>query len=314
MHIVLIPQVANNVISNQLQWRTRMSHKILITGASSGFGKLTTLTLLKQKHEVVASMRDVNGRNRSNADELAAAGAKIVEIDVTDDASVRHGVEAAIAAAGGLDVLINNAGIGVMGLQENFTAEDMQRLFDINVFGVQRMNRAVLPLFRRQHGGLLLHISSLLGRITIPFYGPYNASKWALEALVENYRSELSGFGVESIIVEPGGYPTSFIDRLMRPSDTTRDADYGEMAQAPQAALENFEQVLASNAQQNPQDVADAIAALVATPAGQRPFRTVVDKLGMGEPIEAYNQQLAGITSGIYNAFGMADMLELKQA
>jgi len=298
---------------NDLEDET-MAKKILITGAGSGFGKLTTSALLACGHTVVASMRDIDGRNKPVAEELSASGAHVVEIDVTDDDSVITGVQQATDLAGGMDVLVNNAGIGVMGLQEAFTAADWQRLFDINVFGVQRMNRAILPTFRKQGSGLLLHVSSLLGRMTIPFYGPYNASKWALEAMAENYRTELSSFGVDVCLVEPGGFPTSFIDRLMKPGDVSRQAEYGEMANAPAAALANFEQTLAANPQQNPQLVADAIVELVEMPAGQRPFRTVVDKLGMGDPIEGYNDHLAEVTTGIYTAFGMADMLQLKEA
>ncbi|MEM9687796.1 MAG: SDR family NAD(P)-dependent oxidoreductase [Bacteroidota bacterium] len=212
----------------------------------------------------------------------------------------------------GLDVVINNAGVGVLGIQEQFTIEDFKRLFDINVFGVQRVNRAVLPHFRDQGSGLLIHISSLLGRIAFPFYGPYNASKWALEALAENYRVELSGFGVDSCIVEPGGYPTGFMSNLMKPSDISQNESYGEMVNAPQQMFENFEGALASNPAQNPQNVADAIADLISTPAGQRPVRTVVDNMGMGTHIEPYNNQLAQIHEGLYNAFGMEEMLKLK--
>ncbi|MEM6717180.1 MAG: SDR family oxidoreductase [Cyanobacteria bacterium P01_C01_bin.147] len=274
-----------------------MSNKILITGASGGFGKLMTLTLLEKGHTVVAAMRGPEGKNKAIADELTTAGAQIVEIDVTSDDSVKQGVEAARA----LDVVINNAGVGVIGLQESFAPEDLQKLFDINVFGVQRVNRAVLPAMRERGAGLLIHISSLLGRMALPFYGPYNASKWALEALAENYRVELSGFGVDSCIVEPGGYPTSFMEALMKPSDSARNDTYGDFAEAPQSLFENFEQALANNPAQNPQDVADAVANLIETPAGQRRFRTVVDKMGMGDHIEGYNEQLEQITSGIYN-------------
>lgn len=290
-----------------------MSKKVLVTGASSGFGELIAKSLLNKGHSVVASMRDIDARNKEAADAFRAAGAHVVSIDVTDENTVGTGVEEAIDLAGGLDVLVNNAGIGVTGLQEAYTAADMQRLFDINVFGVQRMNRAVLPLFRKQRSGLLLHVSSLLGRITIPFYGPYNASKWALEALAENYRTELSAFGVESCLVEPGGFPTTFMDRLMRPSDTERLTGYGEMAGAPEQALTGFEAALKDNPQQDPQLVADAVTKLIDTPAGERPFRTVVDKIGMGDPIEAYNDHLSQVTTGVYSAFGMADMLELKK-
>lgn len=285
-----------------------MSKRILITGASGGFGKLITLTLLEKGYTVIATMRGPEGKNSAIASELATAGAHIVEIDVTSDDSVKQGVE----AAGMLDVVINNAGVGVIGLQESFVPEDWQKLFDINVFGVQRVNRAVLPAMRQRGSGLLIHVSSLLGRMALPFYGPYNASKWALEALAENYRVELSGFGVDSCIVEPGGYPTSFMDALMQPSDSTRNDAYGDLAAAPKSMFENFEQALANNPAQDPQNVADAIANLIETPAGQRSFRTVVDKMGMGDPIAGYNEQLEQITSRIYNAFGMGDMLNLK--
>ena len=160
-----------------------MTNKILITGASSGFGKLTTLALLEKSHSVVASMRGPNNKNKLVADELTAAGAKIVEIDVTDETSVNTGVAKAGELTGDLDVVINNAGVGVMGIQETFTIEDWKKVFDVNLFGVQRVNRAILPHFREHGSGLIVHISSVLGRTVVPFFGPYNASKWALEAL-----------------------------------------------------------------------------------------------------------------------------------
>ncbi|MEO1749230.1 MAG: SDR family oxidoreductase, partial [Pseudomonadota bacterium] len=185
---------------------------ILITAAGSGFGKLMVADLLGAGHKVVGSLRDIHGRNAQAASELKALGADLIEIDVTDDASVENGIADATAKLGHIDVLINNAGIGAHGLQENFSADDFQRLFDINVFGVQRMVRGVLPAMRSRGSGLILNISSLLGRVALPFYGPYNASKWALEAMSENYRAELSAFGVDVAIVEPGGFPTKFID------------------------------------------------------------------------------------------------------
>jgi NAD(P)-dependent dehydrogenase (short-subunit alcohol dehydrogenase family) len=290
-----------------------MQQNILITGAGGGFGKLTTLGLLEAGHNVVATLRDIEGRNRDVAAELRAAGAHPVEMDVTDDASVEAGVRAAVKALGGrIDVAINNAGYGVMGLHEAFTPADWQRVFDLNVFGPVRVNRAVAPMMRAQGKGLLVHVSSLLGRFVLPFYGPYNASKWALEALAENYRVELSPFGVESVIVEPGGFPTSFVQNLIQPSDRSRDADYGDMAQMPRIALEGFEKSLAANPAQDPRKVAAAIVDLIANPHGQRPVRTPVDFTGMGDRIRAYNDQLEGIMQGTYGAFGMGDMLKVK--
>ncbi|WP_109829464.1 SDR family oxidoreductase [Reichenbachiella versicolor] len=285
--------------------------KVLITGANGGFGILTVKTLLKEGHSVVATVRNMESKNKSVAEELTAAGAKVVNLDVIDDESVQKGVAEGIELIGGLDIVINNAGIGSLGIQEQYTADDFQRIFDVNVFGVQRVTRAVLPHLRKQGSGLLIHISSLLGRIVFPFYGPYNASKWALEAMVENYRVELSGFGIDSCLVEPGGYPTGFFQGLMKPSDTSENESYGDMVNAPQQAFESFEGAMANNPEQNPQNVADAIVNLINTPVGSRPMRTTVDKMGMGDAIDSYNNQYAQMTEGIYTAFGMEGMLKV---
>ncbi|MEM8878097.1 MAG: SDR family oxidoreductase [Pseudomonadota bacterium] len=287
---------------------------ILITGASSGFGNLIIGDLVKAGHRVVGTVRDPEGRNAEAAASLKTLGAEIVDIDVTDDASVDRGVKAAKAALGKIDVLINNAGVGVHGLQENFSAADFQRVFDVNVFGVQRMIRAVLPDMRTRGSGLILNVSSLLGRIVLPFMGPYNATKWALEAISENYRVELSQFGVDVAIIEPGGFPTEFHGNVMLPSSPDRDESYGEMASAPKAASENFAQFLAANPQQTPQLVSDAVLAVVSAAPGSRPFRTEVDKVGMGDLVRPMNEQLSQNTEALFTNFGMADLLKLNVA
>ncbi len=289
-----------------------MAQKVLLTGASGGFGQLITNTLINAGHEVVASMRGVNGKNKEVAEKLESIGAKVVEIDVTSDESVKDGIVKAIELLGEIDVVINNAGLGVVGMQEHFTTADLQKLFDINVIGVQRVNREVLPHLRAKGSGLIIYISSLLGRIPLPFYGPYNATKWALEALAENYRIELNGFGVDNVIVEPGGYPTSFMNNLMKPSDQTRETSYGEFMHAPQQMFEGFEQALSANPAQNPQKVADEVLQVIETPAGQRAFRNVVDSMGMGEHVKGYNDHLDQVTKGIFGAFHIDGMLELK--
>ncbi|NAS13965.1 SDR family oxidoreductase [Poritiphilus flavus] len=289
-----------------------MSKKIFITGASGGFGALTTKSLLAQGHQVVGTMRSTSGKNAEVASELKAAGAVLVEMDITEENEVNRAVEEAIESLGGLDVLINNAGVGVLGMQEHFTPEDMQYIFDVNIFGTQRVMRAALPYLRGQGHGLVLFTSSLLGRITLPFYGIYNASKWALEAIAENYRTELSQFGIECCIVEPGGYPTTFMDNLKKPSDSSRVEAYGEFMNAPGLMFENFEKALESNPEQRPQKVADAIVELVDIPSGEKPMRTVVDHMGMGTHVVAYNTQLDQMTHGIYSAFGIEGMLKVK--
>lgn len=287
---------------------------ILITGSNGGFGRLIVDALLANGHQVAAALRDAAGRNAAAADALRAAGAHVVEIDVTSDSAVASGVDAATAALGHIDVLINNAGVGTHGLIENFSADDYKRLFDVNVFGVQRMIRAVAPAMRSRGNGLVINISSLLGRIAIPFYGPYQASKWALEAMSENGRAELSSFGVEVAVIEPGGFPTTFVDGLMHPSNPDRNESYGAMAHVPEAALAGFMGMLAKNPQQNPSLVAEAIVALIAAEHGKRAFRTVVDRVGMGDPVQAFNDHAAQMTRSLYAATGSEHLLTVKTA
>jgi NAD(P)-dependent dehydrogenase (short-subunit alcohol dehydrogenase family) len=288
-------------------------HKILITGASGGFGKLTVISLIQRGHHVAAAMRDIAGRNKGVADELQRAGAKIIELDVANEESVANGVKVSISALGGLDVLINNAGIGTLGMQEFFTTADYQKLFEVNVFGVHRLPRAVSPYFREHKKGLIIYISSLLGRIAMPFYGPYQSSKWALEAMAENYRVELSSFGIENCIVEPGGYPTTFMENLLKPSDHSQVSAYGDFMKVPEQMFGAFENVLKNNPQQDPQRVADALVELIEKPIGEKPFRTTVDFIGMGDLIQKYNEHLEQITSGLYANFGLNGLLNVKK-
>ncbi|MEY2957823.1 MAG: hypothetical protein RLZZ01_391 [Actinomycetota bacterium] len=287
---------------------------VLITGASAGLGRLTAMALLDAGHTVVAAMRDPESRNVEVADALRSAGAHIVELDVTDDASVEDAVASAIDHVGRLDVVINNAGTGSNGLIETFTADDWLASFDVNVFGVHRVSRAALPHMRANGSGLVMIISSVAGRMALPFFGPYNAAKFAVEGLAETYRSELSILGIETCVVEPGAFPTNFIDNLMQPSDRSREDGYGEMALAPQNLLATFEGVMASNAVQDPRIVADAIVALVGTRHGERPFRTIVDNLGMGDAVTPHNEGSSQMTAAIYGAFGMGHMLEVNTA
>jgi len=286
--------------------------KVLITGIAGGFGKPTALALLDRGHEVAGSVRSRAGRNAGTLAELEAAGALIVEMDVTDTGSTEAGVAEAIAALGGLDVLFNNAGIGSYGIQELMSPEDMARVFDVNVTGVQRVMRAALPHLRAQGRGTVLYTSSLIGRIATPFYGTYSASKWALEAIVECYRTELSGFGIESCIIEPGAMPTAFFDGLVTPSDPGREASYGDFAQVPTMSAAGLAQMLDATPAQRPERIAEAVVALLDMPHGQKPFRTVVDHTGAGPEIERYNEVLHDVTRTVLTNFGIGQMLELN--
>src|SRR5436309_10618187 len=205
-----------------------MSKTILITGASSGFGRDTAETLHRAGHTVYASMRAAEGKNREAAEALRKLGIKTVELDVSDDASVEAGVKTVLAEAGKIDVLVNNAGIASAGVTEAFTTEQSKAIFDTNVIGLLRVTRAVLPSMRQQHDGLIINIGSILGRVTFPFVGIYGASKFAVEALTDSLRYEVFQLGVEVVEVHradtrPTSSPTFRRPQASRsPSPTAR--------------------------------------------------------------------------------------------
>ena len=282
-----------------------MAQTILVTGSSSGFGRLTVETLARQGHTVFAGMRAVAGKNAPAAEELRALAQRehlalhSIEIDVTDDASVEQAIESIIGITGHLDVVVNNAGIAYSGPLEAFTIEQAQQQFDTNVFGVLRVNRAALPHMRRQGSGLLLQIGSVARRLALPFSGPYVATKFALEALTESYRDELAPFGIDAAIIEPGTYPTQLAAKPQSAADTERAALY-------QAAMDAFmTQFFAENRSAtppNPQEVADAVARVIAQPAGERPLHTVVAPAAQRQAPQAINDAVTQATRSFFEA------------
>jgi NADP-dependent 3-hydroxy acid dehydrogenase YdfG len=291
----------------------KMKHKILVTGASGAFGSLTCIQLVENGHQVVGTLRSLKGKNEAIANELKARGVALVEMDVTKEESVNTAVRTAIDLMGGLDTVFNNAGIGANGILECFTAEDIKKMFDVNVFGVQRLMRAVLPHMRNQGRGTIIHTSSCIGRVTTPFLASYSASKYALESMAEGYRAELSGFGIESCIVEPGGYPTTFMSGMITPSDAERMKQYGEMASLPEVSINGYVAYVESIPEQRPERVSEAVVNLVNTPFGEKPFRTVVDFSGLKQVIEDYNSVLNKAKKAIYTANGVANLLNLNK-
>jgi NAD(P)-dependent dehydrogenase (short-subunit alcohol dehydrogenase family) len=278
---------------------------VLITGSSTGFGRLFTETLARKGHTVFATMRDPGGRNAKNASEIRALAEKdllpihVLELDVTDEGSVVRAVDAAVAKAGRIDVAINNAGYYLSGLEEAVTTEQAQRLMDTNFFGLVRVNRAVLPHMRRQRSGLLIHISSGAGRVVLPSAGFYCASKFAMEALGEAYNYELAGQGIESVIVEPGQYETPVFGNTVTAADEARTNTYGAAKEIPtkvNAAL--------SSTAGNAQDVADAVLRIIETPAGERQLRYFVGPQDFGlNEINALSKQ---IQTKVLEGFGLA--------
>src|SRR6266581_7234287 len=256
---------------------------VLITGASSGFGRLISETLARKNFRVFATMRNVNDRNAAAAREFHELAKReslclqILELDVTDDASVERAVNEVTAKCGRIDVLVNNAGFGIMDLAESVTLAQAQRQFDTNFFGVLRMNRAVLPAMKRQGNGLLLHVSSGAGRLAIPGMGLYCASKFAMEALAEVYRYELASLGIDSVVIEPGAYATPIMEKLERGEDPGRKSGYGEMALVPEKIVSQL-----VSARANPQEIADFVLQVIETPPGQRALRYRVGPGGPG--------------------------------
>ncbi len=278
---------------------------MLVTGASTGFGRDIAETLNRAGHRVFASMRDTAGKNRLHADALGAQSIDVVDLDVTDAASVDRAVETVLGETGRIDVLINNAGIAAGGVTESFTVEQTQALFDVNVFGVLRVTRGVLPTMRRQGDGLIVNVGSILGRVTFPFFGIYGASKFALEALTDSLRYELSQLGVDVTLVQPSAYPTPMYTSVQQPLDPSRAVEYGEIGEIPGAMFEHFMSVFSADDAPNPHDVAEAIEKLVATAKGKRAARTIV-----GAPFgaDAVNTSTAPVQAEVVASLGLVHL------
>jgi NAD(P)-dependent dehydrogenase (short-subunit alcohol dehydrogenase family) len=271
------------------------SKVVLVTGSSSGFGELIVKTLARAGHTVFASMRGTTARNAAAAErqeEWARSEGltlHVLELDVADTASVNSAVERAIALEGRLDVVVNNAGIAAGGPLEAFDIEQMHELFEVNVYGPLRVDKAVLPHMRARGSGLLIHVSSTLGRILPNSGGLYPASKWALEGLAESLHYQLRPFGVEVVILEPGSFPTPAVSRGMRPNDQRVVEQYASVATATRRDVEPSSDYTPPD----PQEVADEVLRLMTLPQGTRPLRSVVGPIfttGVAEFNSTYEQ------------------------
>jgi len=275
----------------------------VVTGASSGFGRLTAQTLAAGGWRVYATMRNIAGKNAATASALREAGMSVVELDVTSDASVDAAAKKILDEAGTVDVLVNNAGTAFFGVEEAFTPAAVEQQLATNVVGPLRVNRAFLPSMRENKRGLVVYVSSVVGRIVAPFGGVYTASKWALEALAEASSYELAPFGIDVAIVQPGAYATDIFANGFGADDAARVSAYGDVAKY----AEQISEGLSKSAQErDPQEVADAILRLANAPAGERPLRTVVP----GHPaVEAINAAVAPIQREVIKSYGLEALL-----
>jgi NAD(P)-dependent dehydrogenase (short-subunit alcohol dehydrogenase family) len=276
---------------------------VFITGASSGFGRLTAEAFAEAGWQTFAAMRNIAGSNAQVAAELRQSGIDVVEIDVTSDESVAAAAAMVARACAGIDVLVNNAGVASFGIQEAFTPAAAERVYAANVFGPLRVNRAFLPSMRERREGLIVYISSVVGRIVNPFGGIYASSKWALEALAEASSYELAPFNIDVAIVEPGAFATEILGKVGGPDDTARAESYGSFQQIADAAPARIAERAKGN---DPADVAKKILQLATAPQGERPLRSVVPP---NAPVETINATCAPIQLALVSSLGVPDLI-----
>lgn len=297
-----------------------MTRTVLITGCSTGFGRIMAEKLAQRGETVYATMRGIDGRNREVADELRAlADAEelalhVLELDVASDESVDAACATMIAEAGAPDVVVNNAGQMYVGLAEAFTAAEFARQLDVNLVGVHRVNRAVLPAMRERGSGLIINLSSIAGRIGAPFFAVYHSSKWGLEGYSLGLRVELASSGVDVVIVEPGPFGTDLFPRAPRPEDVD-----GRAATYPDAVPRAFDTVQAAfdaifadpDAPTDPEIVVDAMIDLMDQEPGSRPARTVV---GVDFGVRQRNEFSAERDAELVAGMGLSEFTTLRTA
>jgi NAD(P)-dependent dehydrogenase (short-subunit alcohol dehydrogenase family) len=237
----------------------RVSRVWLITGASSGFGRAIADAALARGDSVAAASRSVDGSKELAPPERVLP----IALDVTDAGQRERAVAETIERFGRVDVLVNNAGRTQVGAVEETTDEELRALFDLHFFGPAALTRAVLPHMREQGSGAIVQMSSVGGQVTAPGFGAYCATKFALEGLTETLRDEVAGFGIHTLIVEPGAFRTG----LFRPGAAYESAEMAEYAETvgPTRAY------VRGNDGQQPGDPARAAAAILAALDAEKP-------------------------------------------
>ncbi|MFQ5940426.1 MAG: SDR family oxidoreductase [Nitrososphaerales archaeon] len=193
-----------------------MDQKIaVVTGSSSGIGLATSLLLARNGFHTYGTMRNV-GKSGSIADIIKKENLslQVLQLDVNDDKSVKNAIDKIVSEERRLDVLVNNAGYGLLGCVEDLSLDGVRDIFETNLFGVVRVTQAVLPVMRKQRSGTIVNVSSILGRVGFPVTPAYTSTKFALEGLSESMRYELEQFGIKVIILEPGVVRTDFLDNM----------------------------------------------------------------------------------------------------
>ncbi len=274
-------------------------------------------TLAEAGHRVYASMRGLSRKNSAIAENMRTKAAHMewsllpIELDVLSEASARVAVDKIIAQHGRIDVLINNAGVLVVGVTEAFTPEQLLRTFNTNCVSWLRTARAVLPHMRSQQDGLMLYIGSVTSRILSPFQGPYIASKGAGDALAETMHYENSRYGIDTVIVQPGAYTsgTNHFAGAQHADDKTVTDAYDRIADLPSKLAARLNDLNRPGVRTDIAEVAERIRHLIEQPKGERPFRVVVDPQDHGAV--QVNAVAAEWQRDFMQRFGIEDLLHV---
>jgi NAD(P)-dependent dehydrogenase (short-subunit alcohol dehydrogenase family) len=270
---------------------------IFITGTSTGFGKLTTITLAKEGYTVIAGMRGVKGKNAAVAEELSALkNAEVVEIDITNDDSVKEAFDYVLEKYGRVDVLVNNAAMSGFGLLEAYTIDQVKNMFEVNFYGVIRTYQAVLPAMRAQKNGLIINITSGASGHTLPFMVPYLASKFGVESITEGLQDELADYNIENVSIQPGVYPTEMNTGVKTGINSDKPeitAEYGDAATAKFNAIGAGLFGKMAEFKMDPQTIADGILDLIEMKNGSRPLRFPLDAIAEGTDHEFIDARAA---------------------
>jgi NAD(P)-dependent dehydrogenase (short-subunit alcohol dehydrogenase family) len=267
---------------------------IVITGSSSGFGQKSVKDFADRGYQVFATMRGPEGKNAAVKADLEAYSdfIYVVDMDVTNDDSVKTAMARVLDKAGKIDVLLNNAGVMYLGITEAFSIAQAREQMETNYYGAMRTIQAVLPAMRDAKSGLIINTSSMVGQISAPYFSTYAATKHALEGYLQGLRYEVAPFGIDVAIVQPGPFPTGLSASGQQPSRTDILDSYGELANIPAAMFEEFGKFMQSDQAPNPQMVVDAYLALADMPAGKRPTRTPVGLVWGVDEINAAKQPI----------------------
>ena len=298
-----------------------MNNIIVVTGASSGFGLMAAHFLAHDGHAVYASMRETAGRNAPQVAALQKYAAentvdlRPLELDVASEDSADAAIAKIIKDNGRLDVVVHNAGHMTFGPAESFTPEQFAELYDVNVLGTQRVNRAALPHLRKQGKGLLVWVSSSSARGgTPPYLAPYFAAKAAMDSVAVSYAGELARWGIETTIVVPGSFTkgTNHFEHSGKPADVARAEEYahGPTSDIAEVALKNLAAIAPPDA--DPEEVAREIARVVNLPFGKRPFRVYIDPADDGA--EVVNRVADRVRAEFLRRIELGDLLTPRGA